>query len=226
MPRRVALILWPILALSPAVAETPNLSPDVETASGAASQLVLAQRLYRQAETTGDPVLLLAAIRLARGITTRPAPAWQLTGEAEAAPTPGPERGGPPDPGSDAALAVLQGLAIDDPNLLDLAYELGAQLPQGRNPVAAVAFGGLDRGAEAVWRLPLSGAVPAELALIGDGGGPLGLTVTDDSGAVICTRPASTDPALCRFTPARNGFFSVRVTNAGPEWNSYRLVGN
>jgi hypothetical protein len=175
---------------------------------------------------SGDPVLLLAAIRLARGVTTRPAPGWERLGEAAAPPTPAPERSSPPDPGSAAALEVLQGLAIDDPNLQDLAYDLDAQMPQGRLPVAIVAQSGLAGGALDDWRLPLSGVVPAEIALIGDGGGPLGLTVSDEAGAVICSRPATVDPALCRFTPARNGFFTVRVLNAGPEWNTYQLVGN
>jgi hypothetical protein len=226
MPRRLAFLLCQFLILAPAHAEEPNLASDVAASTGAATQLVLAQGLYRQAEATGDPVLLLAAIRLARGVTTRPAPGWQRTGEGDTPPIPGPERRAPPNPGSEATLAVLLGLAVDDPSLQDLAYDLGAQVPQGRLPVATVAPGGLGSGTEDIWRLPLSGAVAAEIALIGDGNGPLGLTVTDDTGAVICARPPSLDPALCRFTPARNGFFTARVTNAGAEWNSYQLVGN
>lgn len=226
MPRRLAFALCPLLTLAPALADVPNLASDSPATMGAAAQLVLAQRVYRQAEATGDPVLLLAAIRLARGVTTRPAPGWQRAGETEAPPVPGPERVGPPNPGGEAAFAVLQGLAVDDPDLQDLAFDLTAQMPQTRKPVAAVASGGLGAGRQDNWRLPLSGAAAAEIALLGDGSGPLGLAVTDDTGAVICTHPPSPDPALCRFTPARNGFFSVQVTNAGAEWNSYQLVGN
>jgi hypothetical protein len=226
MPRRLAVLLCPFIALSPAHAEDPNLATASTAPAGAATQLVLAHGLYRQAEATGDPVLLLAAIRLARGVSNRPAPAWQQTGEADTPPIPGPERGAPPNPGGEAALAVLHGLAIDDPNLQDLAYDLEAQVPQGRLPVATVAQGGLVNGAEAIWRIPLSGAVAAEIALIGDHSGPLGLTITDDTGAVICAQPPRLEPTLCRFTPARNGFFTVQVTNAGTEWNSYQLVGN
>lgn len=226
MPRRLALFLCPFLGLPPAFAEAPNLASEEAGALGAASQLVLAQRTYRHAMESGDPVLLLAAIRLARGVTTRPAPGWERLTEAEAPRSPAPERSGPPDPGSASALAVLHGMAIDDPNLQDLAYDLDAQVPHGRLPVVTVAVAGLDGGAVDDWRMPLSGAVPAEIAVLGDGGTPLGLTVTDDTGAVVCTRPPALDPALCRFTPARNGFFSVQVTNAGVEWNSYQLVGN
>lgn len=226
MPRRLLCALCPLLTIAPALADVPNLTPQTAATTGAAAQLVLAQRVYREAGTTGDPILLLTAIRLARGVTTRPAPAWRLTHESEPPPMPGPERSGPPNPGGEAAFAILQGLAVDDPDLQDLAYDLTAQAPQARKPVASVAPGGLGAGNQDEWRLPLSGSAPAEIALIGDGGGPLGLTITDDSGAVICAHPPSLDPALCRFTPARNGFFTVQVTNAGPEWNSYQLVGN
>jgi len=222
MPRRLALIL--ALGLTPAQAQEPNLSPEPRALpDGAASQLVLAQRLFRTATGTGDPVLLLAAIRLARGVTVRPAVGWERTvgDEGEA-----PEVGGPPDPGSAAALAMLQGLAVDDPDLQDLVYDLDAQLPHGRLPVATVAKSGLGGGAGEEWRLPLSGSVSAEIAVIGDDGSKLGLSVTDDSGAVACSRPATPDPALCRFTPARNGFFRVRVRNEGAGATGYMLIGN
>lgn len=224
MPRRLALTL----ALFPciAAAQEPNLAPVADTVRGAASQLVLAHQVYREAGRTGDPVLLLTAIRLARGVALRPAPGWERTTTEEDEPPAGTEAHGPPDPADPAALAVLKGLVIDDPDLQDLVYDLDAQLPQGRLPVATVAAAGLSGGAADSWRLPLSGAVAAEIAVIGDGSTALSLTVTDEGGAVVCAVPATTDPALCRLTPARNGFFTVLVGNAGEDWNSYRLVGN
>ncbi len=221
MPRCLALIL--ALGLTPAQAQEPNLSSQSRVLPGVASQLVLAQRLFRKATGAGDPVLLLAAIRLARGVTLRPALGWERTATDEVEP---PAGDGPPDPASAAALAMLQGLAVDDPDLQDLVYDLDAQLPQGRLPVAMVAKSSLRAGAEEDWRMPLSGSVAAEIAVIGGTGNPLGISVTDDSGAVVCARPATTDPALCRFTPARNGFFGVRVSNAGAEGTGYLLLGN
>ena len=221
MLRHLALIL--ALGLSPALAEEANLSPQPETVPGAASQMVLAQRLFLTATASGDPVLLLAAIRLARGVALRPAPGWERTTTSEGEPL---TTGGPPDPGSAAALAMLQGLAVDDLDLQDLVYDLDAQVPQGRLPVATVARSDLGGGGRDDWRLPLSGSVAAEIALIGDGGTALGMSVTDETGVVVCARPAMTDPALCRFTPARNGFFTIRVSNAGTGWNSYLLIGN
>ncbi|MBN8633037.1 MAG: hypothetical protein J0L76_19560 [Rhodobacterales bacterium] len=225
MLRRPALIPTLILALglTPALAEEPNLSPGTSAAEGAASKLVLAQRVYLQAMESGDPVLMLAAIRLARGVVTRPAPGWARTpaGTGELTVPEGPLVAGGP-----AALSKLKGLVVDDPDLQDLVYDLDAQVPQDRLPVATVATAGLSGGAEDFWQMPLSGSVPAEVALIGDGATALGLTVTDESGAVVCARPATTDPALCRFTPARNGFFSVRIANLGTKEAAYLLIGN
>ncbi len=225
---RPALIPALILALGliPARADAPNLATATGDRPGSAAQLVLAQRIYRQAMDSGDPVLLLAAIRLARGVTRRPAPAWERTTTGEAGPPQGLETDGPTDPASPAALAVLHGLAIDNTDLQDLASDLDAQLPHGRLPVATVAKAGLSGGAQDDWRLPLSGAVPAEIALIGEAGTALGLTVTDDTGATVCAVPPTTDSPLCRFTPARNGFFTVQVKNAGAGWSSYQLIGN
>jgi hypothetical protein len=224
MPRLAALCL--AVCLSPAAAQEPNLAPVTEGAAGAATRLVLAQHAYAEAMTSGDPVMLLAAIRLARGVTTRPATAWERVVGADPPADQPAGRAGPPDPGGPAALTILQGLAGDDPNLQDLVYDLDAQLPHARLQVATLATATVGGGGQDDWRLPLSGAVPAEIALIGDADGPLGLTVRDEGGAVVCAHPPSTDPALCRLTPARNGFFTVEVANPGAVANSYQLVGN
>lgn len=224
MPRRLALSL--ALLLTPAAAQEANLALSSAPQPGAASQLVLAQEVYREAGRTGDPVLLLTAIRLARGVTLRMAPAWERSTAGDADPPTDALVTTPMTPWDPSALAVLQALVMDDPDLQDLVYDLDAQLPPGRQPVATVATAGLSGGAEDAWRLPLSGSVPAEIAVIGDGGTRLSLTVTDEGGAVVCAVPATTSPGLCRFTPARNGFFAVRIRNTGADWSSYRLVGN
>lgn len=226
MPRAIALFVAISLWSVPARADAPNVVAAQPQGAGAASQLVLSQRLFRRAIRSGDPVLLLAAIRLARGVVKRPAIAWSWTTTGE---TPAPDAegsNGPADPADAANVATLQGLAIDDPDLQDLVYDLDAQLPAGRLPVATVAEGDLSGGAQDDWRLPLSGSVAAELALIGDGDTSLSLTVADETGAIVCATPATVEPGLCRFVPARNGYFSVRIRNEGRERNRYLLVGN
>lgn len=214
--------------LAPVWAEEPNVVAEAEGSHGAAARLVLAERTYRKAIDLDDPVLLLAAIHLARGVVTRPATAWQKTtsGPDEAPEADAEAQAALVDLAGPAAIEVLQGLAVDDPNLQELVSDLDAQVPAGRLPVATIAAASISGGAIDAWTLPLSGAVPAELGLIGDGSTRLDLRITDETGAVLCAMPAVADAALCRFTPARNGFFTVQVSNGGSLWNRYRLVGN
>jgi hypothetical protein len=224
--RRAAPILAIILATSASLRADPANFAIARTGSAnAATRLVLAQKTYEVAMANGDAVMLLAAIRLSRTVTLRPPTGWTLSTAGEVAPDQPTGWTGAPDPAAPQVLAIVQALAGEDPSLQDLVYDLDAQLPHGRSATAVEARSDLGGGQTDTWRIALSGLTPAELGLIGDGDGPLGLGVTDDSGNVICQLPPSHVPGLCRFVPARNGFFSVTVTNPGNVQNSYRLIG-
>lgn len=224
MSRHLALALC--LLAPPALAEGPNLSAAPQGASGSAAQLVLAQRLYDHALRDGDVLALLAAIRLARGVTLRPATGWAMAPAPDIPPDAPQGASAAPDPGAEGALTIARNLAIDDPDLQDLVYDLDAQLPRAAPHTAVEARADIGPGQAHDWRLPLFGEVAAEIGLIGDGDTALTLTVTDEGGATVCALPASHEPLLCRLTPARNGFFTVTAGNPGDMVNSYRLVGN
>lgn len=206
--------------------EPANVAVAATGTPGPAARLVLAQNTYRTAMATGDAVMLVAAIRLSRGVTLRPPTSWTLTTTGEAKDAQTDTRAAPPDPASPQVIAILQALAGEDPSLQDLVYDLDAQLPQHRAATAIQAMSDLDPGRTDSWRMAFSGQVPVELGLIGDGDAPLSFTVTDEGGAVICTQAPSLDPGLCRFSPARNGFFTVTIANLGTVRNSYRLIGS
>ncbi len=221
----LVLLAQPVLAQA-ALAEGPNLSGDPQGGAGSAAQLVLAQRAYAAALLSSEILPLLAAIHLAREVTLRPATGWQVSQSGES-PADAPEgRPFAPDPGSEAALTIARNLAGEDPDLQDLVYDLDAQRPGGRAQTAVVVHNDLGPGQTDDWRLPLFGEAAAEVALIGDGDGPLVLTLADDTGATVCVHQASARPVLCQLTPARNGFFTLRVHNPGSMINSYRLIGN
>lgn len=222
---RAVVPLLVILAL-PASAEEPNLSATSRGEPGSAAQLILAQRVYVAAVEAGEAVSLLAAVRLARAVTIRPATGWAKTSTGKPPIEPASGDLSAPDPAGEAALTILRNLAGEDPDLQDLVFDLDAQVPGGRVLTSVEARSDLASGQTDLWRLPLFGQVAAEIGLIGDGDGSLQMAVQDESGATICAQPATIGPVLCRFTPARNGFFSVTVTNAGETANSYRLIGN
>jgi hypothetical protein len=226
--RLVAPILAFLLLSAPtgAQSEPANAAVAGSGALGPAARLVLAQDTYRTAMATGDAVLLVTAIRLARGVTLRPPTGWTLTTSGDAREAQPDVRSAPPDPASDEVIAIAQALAGEDPSLQDLVFDLDAQLPHHRSTTAIEARSDLDPGRTDSWRIAFSGLVPAELGLIGDGDAPLSFTVTDETGGIVCTRAPGLEPAICRFTPARNGFFTVTVENPGTIRNSYRLIGS
>lgn len=219
MPRLLALVL--ALAAVPAGAE-----PAPDGPGGAAAALVTAHHAHEAALRGGEVFALLAAIRLARAVTLRPATGWERTTEGEASADAPPGATGPVDPGGEAALTIARNLAGENPDLQDLVYALDAQLPRGPGQTAVVATGALAPGQTDSWRMPLFGQVPAELALLGDGDAPLSVSLTDEGGGVLCAHPPTTRPVLCRITPARNAFFTVTIRNAGTVMNDYQLVGS
>lgn len=225
--RPAVLILATLPGLvSPVLADPANIALAQSGTDGAAGRLVLAQQSYLAAMEAGDPVLLLAAIRLARSVTVRLPTGWSRTTTDEGAADQKIGRAAAPDPASPQVLAIAQALAGEDYSLQDIVYDLDAQLPHGRQPTAIRAEAALAGGQTDTWRIALSGDVPAELGLIGDGDSALDLTVTDESGTIVCAVPPGVSPALCRFTPARNGFFSAKVRNHGEVQNSYQLIGS
>lgn len=221
----------PILAVflvlaGPATADPANVGLAQSGTAGPAGRIVLAQTTYQLAMERGDPVLLLSAIRLARSVIVRPATNWTKTTEGDSPADVVVGRSAAPDPASPQVLAIAQALAGEDYTLQDIVYDLDAQRPHVRLPTAIRATADLAGGQTDSWRIALSGDVPAEIGVIGDGDGALGLTVTDDGGSIVCALPPGVAPALCRFTPARNGFFSVAVSNHGAVLNSYQLIGS
>ena len=226
MPRH-ALILLSLIALATvAGAQEANLSETPGGTPGAVAQMIAAQRGYEMALKSGDPILLLAAVRLARGVVLRAPTAWDRATEGEAPAAQPKGKDAAPDPASSTAVVIVQNFAGDDPDLQDYVYDLDAQLPQGRKATAIATDAVLGTGQVDHWRMPLSGMVPAEIGLVSDGDTAMALTITDEAGLPVCSLPASPEPALCAFTPARNGFFTVTITNQGSGENSYRLLAN
>lgn len=206
--------------------EEANVTEAQAGVAGAVHTLITAQRSYEEALKTGDVLLLLASVRLARGVVLRPPTSWDRVTEGESPEDQPQGKEAAPDPASPTALAILQTFAGEDPALQDLVYDLDAQLPRIRKPHAISRDADLGIGQADLWRMPLFGSVPAEIGLIGDGDGPLSLTITDGAGLQVCVLPPGVAPGLCAFTPARNGFFTVTIRNHGSLRNTYRLLAN
>lgn len=211
-------VALPLAAEEAAIPATPEPGPVAE--------LARAWQLWQDGLAREDVGMLLNAVQLARKAEFRQASG--ISGPVvteDAAPVP---EGLPQDPASDAALALVQVMAEGDPDLADLAADVAAELARGRLGEGRIATvsGRIAPGGVDEFLLPRNGALPAEIALMGDGSGNLDLTVLDDAGAQVCADTGPTDRAYCGFVPDRNGFFTIQVTNLGAAESRYQLYTN
>lgn len=204
-------------ALPAQAQEGPNRMAPVPTPPGPVARCAVAARLLAQGLAAEDPVTVLTAWQLARGVTLRPATGWT----ADPAPLALPEAqpGLPRDPGGEAAARLLDLMVEGDADLRILAEE-GRARRKGASGAASVQMAGLAPGVQ-TWTLPLYGAAPAEIGLVALTDAPLSLRVLDEGGAEICA-----DALICAFTPARNGWFRVEITHPGPGPAGYLLLSN
>lgn len=213
MSSRLTLAL--LLMASPLGAET-NLDPTAPAEPGAVALYLQAQSLHHLGQAAKDPLLVLTAAHILQGLT--------LT-ETARAPDPAPE--------TTTALTALDPAAVLDTarsldagamftDLIDMVARQTGPSPKSLRATAAT----LDQGATQTWTLSFFGGAYAELAILGDGTGPLDLMVTDASGSLICQDNGSGISALCGFTPAQNGSFTVTVTNPGTTTGAYMLLTN
>jgi len=225
---RPALLALTLTLASPALAkEGPNLVPSTLAPMGAVGATALAWQLYSEGLDREDPLMMLTAIRLARGSEMRAATGWAVTSPDMAAEVPATPTGLPRDPASDAALSLAILMAEGDPALADLAADIEAGLTL-RQPTSRISMAAstLVPGTSDRWRIPFPGQSRAEVALLADGPAGFTLQITDETGAVICRQPKPDDLAYCAFTPGWNGYFTLTITNHGPAAQSYRLLSN
>lgn len=211
-----------LVALTPAWAqdEGPNIDPLAEAQPGPVALLMLSHDLHAIGIARGDALTVLAAARLAAGVTLTPVDRAPGEGTAaEAAPGPAPV---------DAVrmLADARALAGEDELLADLVDEAQAEAAQAARTAVSASRAALDPGKSAAWQVAFFGAVNAEVAVLGDGPANLDLTVTDETGTLICTGSSALPRAYCDVVPRWNGYLTLRVTNHADAPASFTLLTN
>jgi hypothetical protein len=203
----------------------PNIAASGAGEPGGTAQIALAHRLYAQGIARRDAVDVMTAARLAREVKLSPLTAPKVTEAVGATEVPDEKLGAPGPVTIPGMIAAARSLSGNDDVLLTLLDRIEAELPDG-SVTAAIAESPLAAGQRDIWTIPFFGAALAEVAVIGDGDGNLDLTITDDGGAPICLAAGPGDIAYCDWVPARNGSFTVTVTNLGPVENTYQLLRN
>ena len=216
------LILALVLTTTPAWTEvTTTLDPTAAANPGAVALYLQANALYALGQTAQDPLTVLTAARLLRGLTLTDT---ALTDTART-PDPAPKAATPLTPLDPQTLLNTARTLDVGQNYTDLTEQVATETqpkPQALRATAAT----LAPTATQTWTLSFFGGTYAELAILGAGKGNLDLLVTDATGNQICLDKGSADTALCGFTLRDNGNVIVTVTNTGVTQDSYTLLTN
>ena len=206
-----------ILLAAPALAEDkPNLDPTAAAVPGAVALYLSARALYDQGVAVNDPLMVLTAARMLRGVTLI---------AADRIPDPAAKTAPQVIPLDPAVLLATARALNPDGTLTDLINATAAETPPPPKALRATPAH-LDPGQSQAWTLQFYGGTYAELAIIGAGQGNLDLLVTDANGNPICQDNGSADTATCGFVPRDNGDFTVSVTNSGQSPDAYQLITN
>lgn len=214
----------------PAVAPAPAAGPNDDRAApqqaeGPLARLHLAGELYALARRNADPLLALAAARLALPVTVREG---TRRGEVSGGrPVEKPEPQGPE--GAAAMLETARQLAAGHPDLLALLAETTGGQARGRTSGPVAVRIRLDPGA--TWtamaqEMVFRAGERAEIRIEGDGDTDVDLFVLDEIGTPICARTGPSDREFCAWTPRWTGAFLVRMVNLGNVPNFVRFYTN
>lgn len=221
-----ALVVWAALTFSAFAQDSPmpNLAATGAAQPGGVAALTFAQQLYSFGQSRRDAQSMLAAARMAKSVTLRRVemvketlPVSEADGVVPAAPA-----AVPPDPA--AMLALARDYAGNDETLLLLIEAAERETADG-GLTAAWAASKLNAGQSDVWTLPFFGAALAEIGVIGAAGSPLVLRVADENDLTIC-QDSGAGAEYCSWYPARNGEFTLHVTNPGTAPQDYMLIVN
>ena len=204
--RRVLAVCVMTIAL-PAWAEGPS---PVKVAE-------LSARLYAAGMEAGDPVLVLSAAKMRKGLALVAGDRAAVGGVAG--------DGGPL--GWEEMLASAEELAADNPDLLDLIDDAKVEMSKGVASGPVYNIGSLGNGKGDTYPpIEFRGGEYAEVYVEAKAATNLNLGVYDDKGRLVCSDTDISHIAYCGWTPASGGSFTLKVDNKGPVAADYALMTN
>lgn len=207
LPRLFAGLLAALALAMPALAEVPSPVRRAE----------LSARLYQAGVEASDPILILAAARLRKGLNPQPSPRAAEGGEA-AADT-------PLDWG--AMLDTAEALAAGDEALLGVIGDVRDAGLKGVATGPVYNIGALGPGkTDAYPAETFRGGEYAEVYVEAKSATDMNLRVFDGQGRLVCSDTDSSHIAYCGWTPAADGAFVMKVENKGATPATYALMTN
>ena len=180
-------------------------------------QAELSARLYAAGMEARDPLLVLSAAKLRKGLAWVPADRAALGGAVGL---------GAPR-GWEEMLASASDLAGEDPVVLGLIEDVAAETTKGVASGPVYNIGNLGNGKDDTYPpITFRGGEYAEVYVEAKAATNLNLTVHDDKGRLVCSDTDISPIAYCGWTPALEGTFTLKVENKGPATADYALMTN
>jgi hypothetical protein len=177
----------------------------------------LSARLYAAGMAAGDPLLVLSAARLRKGlapVATGRAAVDGLAGEG--APLSWEEM-----------LASASDLAAGDETVLGLIEDARVETTKGVASGPVYNIGSLGNGKGDTYPpIEFRGGEYAEVYVEAKAATNLNLAIYDDKGRLVCSDTDISHIAYCGWTPATPGSFTLKVENKGPVGAEYALMTN
>lgn len=174
-------------------------------------------RTYALGLETGDPLLILTAARLRKGVEPVASDRAPVGGKAlDDTPL-----------GWEEMLASAEALAAGDAVLLGLIADLRAETTKGVAYGPVYNIGSLASGGNDTYPpMEFLAGDYAEIYVEAKTATDLNLTVRDSAGRLVCSDTDQSHIAYCGWTPAEAGAFTVTVENNGPTDAPYALMTN
>ena len=177
----------------------------------------MSARLYAAGVKAGDPLLILSAARMRKGLAPVVGDRAAVDGVAgEGAPL-----------GWEEMLASAEALAEGDEALLGLIEDARVEATKGvaSGPVYNIGQLGTGKG-DTYPPIEFRGGEYAEVYVEAKAAVNLNLAIYDDKGRLVCSDTDISHIAYCGWTPAAAGTFTLKVDNKGPAAAAYALMTN
>lgn len=177
----------------------------------------LSARLYATGMAAGDPLLVLSAAKLRKGLAPVAGDRAAMGGVAGA--------GAPL--GWEEMLASASALAGEDAAILGLIEDAKVEANKGVAAGPVYNIGSLGNGKDDTYPpIEFRGGEYAEVYVEAKAATNLNLAVYDDKGRLVCSDTDISHIAYCGWTPASPGTFTLKVENKGPVEADYALMTN
>lgn len=191
----------------PALAEAPSPVKIAE----------LSARLYAAGIEAGDPLLVLSAAKLRKGLAPVAGDRTPVDGVAgQGAPL-----------GWEEMLGTAAELAKGDELVLGLIEDARVETTKGVASGPVYNIGSLGNGKGDTYPpIEFRGGEYAEVYVEAKAATNLNLAIYDDKGRLVCSDTDISHIAYCGWTPASPGSFTLKVDNKGPVGADYALMTN